>query len=112
MILRPPRSTRTGPLCPYRTLVRSDAGQALVQDVRAQMLQVKVDVVLGRADAAALADLHRHRARDDDGRSEEHTSELQSLMRTSYVVFCLIKQSSNCNPIHMRYRHITRHNNT
>src|SRR3546814_4672934 len=73
MIRRPPRSTRTDTLFPYTTLFRSadfgarDAGVALIQ----------------------CAD----RARREQERSEEPTSELQSLMRTSYAVFCLKKNS-------------------
>jgi hypothetical protein len=47
-----------------------DAGQALVQDLRVEMVEVQVDVVLVLADAAAFADFHRHRARDDVARGE------------------------------------------
>src|SRR3546814_5002050 len=94
MIRRPPRSTRTDTLLPYTTLFRSR--MAAVANDRAQPL----------ADAAAVHDL-RHRARPGADRlhavalrgatllrSEEHTSELQSLMRISYAVFCL-KQTTN-----------------
>src|SRR3546814_4670917 len=91
MIRRPPRSTRTDTLFPYTTLVRSRADQR--QPRRAgRQLRTRLDlVVLG----IGLA-LGRHAgARQQDGcggpRSEEHTSELQSLMRTSYAVFCLKK---------------------
>src|SRR3546814_2881675 len=85
MIRRPPRSTRTDTLFPYTTLFRSDADAADRQAVRA---------------AAA----HRPRPRTGHGqedrlpdkrRSEEHTSELQSLMRISYAVFCLKKKNKN-----------------
>src|SRR3546814_3531260 len=88
---RPPRSTRTDTLFPYTTLFRSgedarglgDAGQPLVDDAGVEMLDMEMDVILVRADAAPLAD-----------RSEEHTSELQSLMRISYAVFCLKKKKT------------------
>src|SRR3546814_2353634 len=76
MIPRPPRSTRTDTLFPYTTLFRS--GRAGWQ---------------GQAGDPTIG----HRAADTDHgrgrRSEEHTSELQSLMRSSYAVFCLKKKS-------------------
>src|SRR3546814_11427817 len=75
MIRRPPRSTRTDTLFPYTTLFRScrQFSEQLVQYPGAR----------GR----------RRRRRDRPGsRSEEHTSELQSLMRISYAVFCLKKK--------------------
>src|SRR3546814_19109729 len=82
MILRPPRSTRTDTLFPYTTLFRSPA----------------TTCVSGcRCEAGAAQHLLRARAGTRAGalevdRSEEHTSELQSLMRISYAVFCLKKQ--------------------
>src|SRR3546814_5401036 len=96
MIRRPPRSTRTDTLFPYTTLFRSRA--AGVDRVHAGQ------VVLARDLLRAQVLLHRHRevgAALDRGvvgdhhdllRSEEHTSELQSLMRISYAVFCLKKK--------------------
>src|SRR3546814_14573517 len=93
MIRRPPRSTRTDTLFPYTTLFRSLRQHAAVVDE---------DPVGGPAALAAveLADqLHRRavarRQPGDGGRSEEHTSELQSLMRISYAVFCLKKKTIN-----------------
>src|SRR3546814_15338810 len=79
MIRRPPRSTRTDTLFPYTTLFRS-ARPSCVPQVR---------------DCARACGLHRpHAARRCIGpRSEEHTSELQSLMRISYAVFCLKKKT-------------------
>src|SRR3546814_7333026 len=76
MIRRPPRSTRTDTLFPYTTLFRS----ALVWPR-----------VRCRRRAAAVV---RHAAQQmaPGPRSEEHTSELQSLMRISYAVFCLKKK--------------------
>src|SRR3546814_10826150 len=97
MIRRPPRSTRTDTLFPYTTLFRSDAGQQpghdVADDAAARALRRQVR---GEGDQHLRAD----RAEADDegedeeaGRSEEHTSELQSLMRISYAVFCLKKKN-------------------
>src|SRR3546814_1399028 len=97
MIRRPPRSTRTDTLFPYTTLFRSGRGQRLetIADARPEIrsaldragrflgLAALVSVVLA-AVAVAMA------AR----RSEEHTSELQSLMRISYAAFCLKKKTT------------------
>src|SRR3546814_1282933 len=93
MIRRPPRSTRTDTLFPYTTLFRSVfLGEAFLE-----RLGRAVDEILGLLEAQArrLAnnldhlDLLIARGLEDDVRSEEHTSELQSLMRISYAVFCL-----------------------
>src|SRR3546814_2116051 len=73
MIRRPPRSTRTDTLFPYTTLFRS----------RASRLQIQTSHCPGRGEAGP---------RTCADRSEEHTSELQSLMRISYAVFCLKKK--------------------
>src|SRR3546814_1226439 len=91
MIRRPPRSTRTDTLFPYTTLFRSLApehpGQKLPVATRPAMLAFDRHVVARRE---LLDDL------DVGGqRSEEHTSELQSLMRISYAVFCLKKKKQN-----------------
>src|SRR3546814_9318923 len=87
MIRRPPRSTRTDTLFPYTTLFRSAHSCAAEVDLAEQLddLVAAGDVFLdvdGKG-LEFLAERHRH------GRSEEHTSELQSLMRISYAVFCL-----------------------
>src|SRR3546814_8330546 len=101
MVRRPPRSTRTDPSVPYTTLFRSLG---------------RLDLILGSIAAADLDPARLHRLGDDTlerdaqqavlkagiagfhevseleaplERSEEHTSELQSLMRISYAVFCL-----------------------
>src|SRR3546814_2630558 len=85
MIRRPPRSTRTDTLFPYTTLFRSPA-------LLAGELPVAEPPLL-RLGAQALHPTRIHHA--DRGRSEEHTSELQSLMRISYAVFCLKTQKTN-----------------
>src|SRR3546814_6196447 len=89
MIRRPPRSTRTDTLFPYTTLFRSDH-------------RGKVE----RGDADADTDRLAHRIDVDARRSEEHTSELQSLMRISYAVFCLKKKKKHqkTKVIHERHR--------
>src|SRR3546814_8948919 len=82
MILRPPRSTRTDTLFPYTTPFRS---------LRARGRHDRHAPDGVRADHAGLV-YHQHVAR---ARSEEHTSELQSLMRISYAVFCLKKKKND-----------------
>src|SRR3546814_7203199 len=80
MIRRPPRSTRTDTLFPYTTLFRSKPRhRALLQRRTGEASQ-------RRPDSRFLVGADRH------ARSEEHTSELQSLMRISYAVFCLKKK--------------------
>src|SRR3546814_1585901 len=93
MIRRPPRSTRTDTLFPYTTLFRSD--DALLNrlaDCRVDLGQARVDVREARVDRLQFRQPCRVGGIRDDGRSEEHTSELQSLMRTSYAVFALKKK--------------------
>src|SRR3546814_10380119 len=103
MIRRPPRSTRTDTLFPYPTLFRSGSGksvliQALLLDIAATNSKdlahiILIDPKMG-VDYAPLADLPHMRDEiiTTKERSEEHTSELQSLMRISYAVFCLKKK--------------------
>src|SRR3546814_4686992 len=100
MIRRPPRSTRTDTLFPYTTLFRSAVGglqrggryAVAVGDRRAERHQRHP---VGREHACEPLDDRDRRAAE---RSEEHTSELQSLMRISYAVFCLKKKkNSNMN---------------
>src|SRR3546814_5074947 len=96
MIRRPPRSTRTDTLFPYTTLFRSGVGLGLVGLglVGAGLGACRVVVAAsGEGDAADDREHEHHGAdRRQELRSEEHTSELQSLMRTSYAVFCLKKK--------------------
>src|SRR3546814_20472142 len=82
MIRRPPRSTRTDTLFPYTTLFRSVGGKTAEVGCGGRF----ADAALGRDDGYNLHGALRL------GRSEEHTSELQSLMRISYAVFCLKKK--------------------
>src|SRR3546814_5168163 len=104
MIRRPPRSTRTDTLFPYTTLFRSlellahRAGQLLAhylegfghRKTRFQAAHEQIDRV-GKA-GVELCNAPFDQSADDQIRSEEHTSELQSLMRISYAVFCLKKK--------------------
>src|SRR3546814_6940570 len=88
---RPPRSTRTDTLFPYTTLFRSrfDSVEALAR--RANLPQRALRLL---ADADAFGSLALSRREALWERSEEHTSELQSLMRSSYAVFCLKKKQT------------------
>src|SRR3546814_9301218 len=122
MIRRPPRSTRTDTLFPYTTLFRSvvavgpaaagecDRHRKRQRDPENTRLLIVEHIGVDRAEPEIeigeqrrLGDLdqkarepHAHRgpARTLRRRSEEHTSELQSLMRISYAVFCLKKKKS------------------
>src|SRR3546814_11538988 len=112
MIRRPPRSTRTATLCAYTSLFRSPAltagrsDEAGVRCDRADpqrvegahgshrdtrglhlMLTGSIGERIGAAHSAVAVE-------DHEIRSEEHTSELQSLMRSSYAVFCLKKKKT------------------
>src|SRR3546814_10915362 len=92
MIRRPPRSTRTDTLVPYTTLFRSwrhQRWQAVCRPRRVAM-RIVLAVLPGRLEF----------------RSEEHTSELQSLMRISYAVFCLKKKNKHPYSIELN-THIT-----
>src|SRR3546814_8479187 len=84
MIRRPPRSTRTDTLFPYTTLFRSAAAPALDRSKQ----ESEVDVT-------SVTQMDPHLFRWAGLRSEEHTSELQSLMRISYAVFCLKKKNTS-----------------
>src|SRR3546814_3636058 len=91
MIRRPPRSTRTDTLFPYTTLFRSTSTAA----GRPVALMVG-DAVLPNTERSTTVDEFTPSA-TLDVRSEEHTSELQSLMRISYAVFCLKKKKKQPN---------------
>src|SRR3546814_3342888 len=108
MIRRPPRSTRTDTLFPYTTLFRSvhDPGGAARVRVayRAGMAEGANGVPEAIRQGIVRMTQHLHDARDGTGagppaRSEEHTSELQSLMRISYAVFCLKQKNTRVHNI-------------
>src|SRR3546814_4866381 len=90
MIRRPPRSTRTDTLFPYTTLFRSHYPRASTRYTAKLPLRVAV---------AALSRQNMPLGARKLGRSEEHTSELQSLMRISYAVFCLKKKKTTNNTL-------------
>src|SRR3546814_1862410 len=104
MIRRPPRSTRTDTLFPYTTLFRSKAflqaeRTALLLVIISSPKQVRDDqetIMTKKIWAALLLSgalfISACNTVEGAGRSEEHTSELQSLMRISYAVFCLKKK--------------------
>src|SRR3546814_6027549 len=95
MSRRPPRSTRTDTLFPYTTLFRSRGNGVFIHKLRhAVPFQQHAERVIG-GDLAlqhhTIDQEHRDRMAGLANRSEEHTSELQSLMRNSYAVSCLKK---------------------
>src|SRR3546814_8123254 len=100
MIRRPPRSTRTDTLFPYTTLFRSAriAGPHFRRDrrlFRDAVIALEQRIFLQEA-LELLIEFESRKLQQADRllelRSEEHTSELQSLMRISYAVFCLKKK--------------------
>src|SRR3546814_4937942 len=114
MIRRPPRSTRTDTLFPYTTLFRSawhisggegwsanSANRRVLvthSDGRQTVEELKEDLGLRRDDTEGTRrQLRSQGIEAADIRSEEHTSELQSLMRISYAVFCLKKKNNEYN---------------
>src|SRR3546814_4824621 len=111
MIRRPPRSTRTDTLFPYTTLFRSIAvgsgylgPQRTLGQLPAQELETRVVDAAPRVHAPHVVDDQRQlqglERRHE--RSEEHTSELQSLMRISYAVFCLKKKKITKVPLYQQ----------
>src|SRR3546814_7329482 len=106
MIRRPPRSTRTDTLFPYTTLFRrlpadyrargagmSVAGRTILYTGAAGGLGLRATLAL-LAKGARVVAVDHDAAKIAALRSEEHTSELQSLMRISYAVFCLKKKTT------------------
>src|SRR3546814_4643402 len=94
MIRRPPRSTRTDTLFPYTTLFRSFFWPSGSSHGDVYLLNCRIPPEIN---AAAIEKIGRE-ARISSGfpaRSDEHTSELQSLMRISYAVLCLKKKINN-----------------
>src|SRR3546814_6502525 len=121
MIRRPPRSTRTDPLFPYTTLFRSLAASARRRRSRSRgrasppcrrvrwgksrrRRKSPSGGVVANPDYAEDKRGLSGRALSPPKRSEEHTSELQSLTRISYAVFCLKKKKK-------KHNHTTSHNN-
>src|SRR3546814_8203553 len=92
---RPPRSTRTDTLFPYTTLFRSTERSGHRPDV--------INMFVSNARSSATSRSARSPGASRPRRSEEHTSELQSLMRISYAVFCLKKK--NKKKANHHYRH-------
>src|SRR3546814_1834145 len=101
-IRRPPRSTRTDTLFPYTTLFRSAGGALPYYLITVSLggFLGALDVLPSAATALPLSDTASRLISLEPGpesapdRSEEHTSELQSLMRISYAVFCLKKKKN------------------
>src|SRR3546814_1823138 len=116
-IRRPPRSTRTDTLFPYTTLFRSvietdhqiGSGRICRADVALLRQFIGNEIgILGKFKAAAELRIISHHGealplggRQLLERSEEHTSELQSLMRISYAVFCLKTKNNTTNKTHI-----------
>src|SRR3546814_9505287 len=116
MIRRPPRSTRTDTLFPYTTLFRSQRGKPRLAE---RLILSDRPALCGRCfithgKQGRPTSQHQQHGKADDPRattsmrlshayppeqqrSEEHTSELQSLMRISYAVFCLKKKNTTTN---------------
>src|SRR3546814_2892698 len=100
MIRRPPRSTRTDTLFPYTTLFRSrDMVGRQLRKRRVELPLDEVSPIVKEVETLEavphLVEVRREiREAVVGGRSEEHTSELQSLMRISYAVFCLKKKNN------------------
>src|SRR3546814_10697413 len=130
MIRRPPRSTRTDTLFPYTTLFRSDRAQLPEQcrghadrqvadprhpQARTLIMTTAFDSTLaslgiGRTNAGSSPAVQTRQQQQtldqsDFLRSEEHTSELQSLMRISYAVFCLKKNTKIKNKTQQQNNH-------
>src|SRR3546814_7002491 len=128
MIRRPPRSTRTDTLFPYTTLFRSEEVHPDDEDVE-DVLRRALAHRLGQVGQQDAADQERHQdvahaveaealaafVADDVGDlpgqlrgvgSEEHTSELQSLMRISYAVFCLKKTTQTTHHARIEDQHV------
>src|SRR3546814_8518579 len=101
MIRRPPRSTRTYTLFPYTTLFRSLSSLLLLS------YYFNHSLFFGSMVFMPSRKVERIRGSE---RSEEHTSELQSLMRISYAVFCLKKKNKHLQPQKPHHTRSTRQN--
>src|SRR3546814_4580905 len=100
MIRRPPRSTRTDTLFPYTTLFRSSSALifhllGMDRESRSQVTTEELHLIVAEASRSGVIEESERAIISGVGqRSEEHTSELQSLMRISYAVFCLKKKKN------------------
>src|SRR3546814_9043794 len=98
MIRRPPRSTRTDTLFPYTTLFRSLQLSRIVSrtsvndNVDADIYGIELEAIARPIPALTVNINASYLHTKVSSRSEEHTSELQSLLRISYAVFCLKKK--------------------
>src|SRR3546814_9304008 len=110
MIRRPPRSTRTYTLFPYTTLFRSseplfrrkEGPGRRRPEIRGLLRTERREIPLGYSIPHRLHRTARACSCGQRRRSEEHTSELQSLMRISYAVFCLKKKKKENNNRHLK----------
>src|SRR3546814_4360985 len=118
---RPPRSTRTDTLFPYTTLFRSDTLLVVRIDRLARSLSHLLEIVetlrakgayfrsindpidTSSAQGMLMTQMLGAFAEFERARSEEHTSELQSLMRISYAVFCLKKKNTHQKPASLQH---------
>src|SRR3546814_5299795 len=105
ILRRPPRSTRTDTLFPYTTLFRSGQhsyrGHVRAGELQEEMAPTGIHSTLPSPGQFVKAARHG-RAKQRQSRSEEHTSELQSLMRISYAVFCLKKKKNKHQQNHKK----------
>src|SRR3546814_1311980 len=96
MIRRPPRSTRIDTLFPYTTLFRSERHAIACQRIERRIGQ-RLEMPPRPREIERIGALKAEDRLFEVARSEEHTSELQSLMRISYAVFCLKKKKKKKN---------------
>src|SRR3546814_9640030 len=106
MIRRPPRSTRTDTLLPYTTLFRSSLGTAWHPSSRIFAPTLCAISAARRTSRTEPSTFDTCASATILCRSEEHTSELQSLMRISYAVFCLKKKKQTTNTSYTIYLQI------
>src|SRR3546814_8085258 len=113
MLRPPPRSTRTDTIFPYTPLFRSlgkyfgiELARLYIEsDVRTTELKGLIATELGVRVSASHFQSSATNTVQSEARSEEHTSELQSLMRISYAVFCLKTKTTNTIHNHTREQH-------
>src|SRR3546814_7658119 len=108
MIRRPPRSTRTDTLVPYTTLFRSreQLPRGEKEDRDSWLPPTPEPSGTFVRQRHLTCDIRRYQECRNDCRSEEHTSELQSLMRISYAVFCLKKKKISTRRAHYHREYI------